>query len=65
MIDECCTPLEKLDYVQEVVKSILALLEISGQGTGMEGEDRIKPIFIYIVIMASPKRMITSLKYEM
>jgi hypothetical protein len=61
-IDDCPTPLEKLDCVSEIVKSILGLLEISGEGTGMEGEDRIKPIFIYIVIMAAPKRIITSIK---
>jgi len=55
--------LEKLECVEEVVKSILALLEISGEGTGFEGEDTIKPLFIYIVIMAAPKRIITSMKY--
>jgi hypothetical protein len=49
--------------VGEVYNSIQSILLISGEGSNHEGEERILPIFIYIVIMAAPEKMLTSIKY--
>jgi len=56
-MDNRLTPLEKLDCIVECFKTITQVLELASAKEGGGGADETLPIMIYVLLLASPKRI--------